>query len=343
LARPTLPPAHRSRGHGWEWRRAAGLAVVALALAAACSEAPEASGARGDAAGPSEQSERPEPVGQREQAAQAGQAEAAGTTVESGIEYGRGEVLAPAEGDVPLLLDLYRPAGEPVGGYPVVVLIHGGGFAAQSRTDAGVVEIARGLAERGIAAASIDYRLIGQRPVPSARVSALAQALPPSELSTGMAVAVDDTLTAVGYLTEHADDLGIDPDRLGMVGSSAGAMTADHVGYALDDHGIAGPHLTFVGSLWGGILVPPGVDQVAAGEPALFAVHGDADPTVPVRLSDELVARARHVGLDVDYHRIAGAGHGYSTSRFFTQPVEGTQTSFDRLLAFAEAALRSRG
>jgi acetyl esterase/lipase len=261
--------------------------------------------------------------------------------VESGIEYGRGAVRAPAVGDVPLLLDLYRPAGDPVGGYPVVVLIHGGGFAGQSRADDGVVEIARGLAERGIAAASIDYRLIPQRPVASARVDGLVEALPTSDMSTGMVVAVDDTLTAVEYLSDHADELGIDPDRLGLVGSSAGAMTADNVGYVLDDHGIAGPHVTFVGSLWGGIYVPSGVDQVGAGEPALFAVHGDADPTVPVRRSDELVARARHVGLDVEYHRIAGAGHGYSTARFFTQQVEGTQTSYDRLLAFAEAALRA--
>src|SRR5262245_22368521 len=261
--------------------------------------------------------------------------------MESGIEYGQGQVLSPGVGDVPLLLDLYRPAAAAVGGrLPVVLVIHGGGFTGGSRTDPGPVEIARGLAERGIVAASIDYRLRGQRPVPSARVDALVEALPADDLSTGIAVAVDDTLTAAGYLTDHADDLGIDPDRLGLVGSSAGAMTADHVGYVLDDHGIAGPHVTFVGSLWGGIFVPPGAGQVGEGEPALFAVHGDADDKVPVRLSDELVARARAVGLDVEYHRIRGAGHGYVTSRFFTEPVEGTQTPFDRLLAFADAALR---
>ena len=343
MARTSPPPGHRRRG----WRGAVAVAVVGLVLAAGCSEADDGPGAGAARGG---QGEQAEPVGQlgqngqserAERAGQPGQSDALGMTVESGIEYGKGEVRAPAAGDVPLLLDLYRPAGDPVGGYPVVVLIHGGGFAGQSREDDGVVAIARGLAERGIAAASIDYRLIGQRPVPSAQVDALVEALPTSDMSTGMAVAVDDTLTAVGYLTDHADDLGIDPDRLGLVGSSAGAMTADNVGYVLDDHGIAGPHVTFVGSLWGGIYVPPGVDQVGAGEPALFAVHGDADPAVPVRRSDDLVARARHVGLDVEYHRIAGAGHGYSTARFFTQPVEGTQTAFARLLAFAESALRS--
>jgi len=261
--------------------------------------------------------------------------------VESGIEYGRGQVMERGAGDAPLLLDLYRPEGDGVGdGLPVVIVIHGGGFTGGSRTDVGPVRIARGLAERGIVAASIDYRLGGQRPVPSARVDGLVEALPHNDLSTGIAVAVDDTLTAVAYLTEHADELGIDPDRLGLVGSSAGAITADHVGYVLDDHDIAGPHVTFVGSLWGGIYVPPGVEQVGEGEPALFAVHGDADDRVPVRRSDDLVARARAMGLHVEYHRIAGAGHGYVTARFFTQPVEGAQTSFDRLLAFAEAALR---
>src|SRR5689334_7514105 len=41
---------------------------------------------------------------------------------------------------------------------------------------------------------------------------------------------VDDTLTAVDYRRSHAFDLRIDMNCLGLIGSSAGAITTDHVG-----------------------------------------------------------------------------------------------------------------
>jgi acetyl esterase/lipase len=163
-----------------------------------------------------------------------------------------------------------------------------------------------------------------------------------------MVAAVDDTLTAIDYLRARADELRIDPDRLGLIGSSAGAFTVDAVAYALDDHGITPPPVRFVGSLWGGIVVAaPGgseaqpVDQVERGEPALFAVHGDEDATVPVKQSDRLTARARSAGIATEYHRIPGGGHGYIPSGFGSTPVEGKQTAFDRLLAFADSQLRA--
>lgn len=262
-------------------------------------------------------------------------------TLTEDVEYGTGEV---ADGSVPLLMDVYEPALGADAPRPVVVVIHGGGFRQQSKADPGIVQIAEALAARGVVAVSIDYRLIPQQPVPSARVAPLADALGDGELFTGMAAAVDDTLTATAFLAAHADDLGIDVGRLGLVGSSAGAITADHVAYVLDDHGVEGPEVTVVGSLWGGLFVgaPDGGEtaaQLDADEAALFAVHGDADERVPVTLSDELAARAEAVGVPVEYHRLAGGRHGYEPSGFLTEPVEGDQTAFDRLVVFVSAQL----
>lgn len=264
-----------------------------------------------------------------------------GVEVDEGVRYGSAEVAVPAAGPAPLLMDVYRPAdGE--GPFPVVVLVHGGGFVSQSRTDAGIVRIARGLAAEGIVAASIDYRLLGQEPVPSGRVAPLVEALPDGRIWTAMATAVDDTLTALDHLVAHAGELGIDPDRIGVVGSSAGAITADHVGYTLDDHGIARPPVAFVGSLFGGVFVPPpegegtkGAEQLGPGDPPLFAVHGDADDRVPVVLDDELVERAEGSGVEHEYHRIPGGGHGYEPSGFFTHELGDGSTPYERLLAFA--------
>jgi acetyl esterase/lipase len=241
-------------------------------------------------------------------------------------------------------MDLFLPGG--AGTHPVVLLIHGGGFKIGRRDDPNIQRIGRGLAARGIAAATIDYRLIATDPEPSDRVAKLRIGLPAGTFYDAMVAAVDDSLTAIDFLRAHAGEFHLDVDRLGIVGSSAGAITADHVASTLDDHGITPPRVRFVGSLWGGILIPPpagmsGVPavQVDGGEAALFAVHGDADSVVPVRDDDQLAARAATQHLPVEYHRLKGAGHSFSGTKFFTMAVAGPQTSFDRLLAFASAHL----
>jgi acetyl esterase/lipase len=274
-------------------------------------------------------------------------ASAGSVKVHKGVVYGKARVQAPKAAAFPLLADLYEPAEKSKAKRPVVVLIHGGGFRAQSRRDGGIVRTAKALAAKGVVVASIDYRLMGQEPVPSSRVKRLLAAAPQTPLFTAAVSAVDDTLTATDYLRGSARRLNIDTGRMGVAGASAGAITADHVGYALDDYRIKGPKFRFVGSLWGGILIPApqrngetGATMLERGEPALFAVHGDADPTVPVALDDQLVDRAEEQGVRNEYHRIAGASHGFAGSQFFTARVVGNQTPFDRLIVFARSALR---
>jgi acetyl esterase/lipase len=268
--------------------------------------------------------------------------------VTRGLEYGKARVRAPKAGLTPLRLDIYRPASEPPVLRPVAVLLHGGGFTTQSRADAGIVRIARALAARGMVALSIDYRLAGQVPVPSARVAPVVAALPKAPIFVAMAAAVDDTLTALDYVHDHAAELRIDTHRIGLIGSSAGAITADHVAYALDDHDVRRPPITFVASLWGGMFVTPpegegaiAANQLGPHEAALFAVHGDADNRVPVELDDQLAARAKAEHVAVEYHRIPRGGHGFDESQFFTRKVDGAHTSFDRLITFALSAGRS--
>ena len=270
--------------------------------------------------------------------------DASGVRVQANVVYGQGRVAAPSVRDVPLLLDLYQPARRRAGRRPVVVLIHGGGFRMGTRKQPDLVRIAEGLVGRGFVVASIDYRLSPRSPVPSGRVRRLLAKAPGAPVYRAMVAAVDDTLTAVSWLRRNAGRLRLDVARLGLVGGSAGAITADHVAYALDDAGVRGPRVRFVGDLWGGIFIP--ADQRAAaaqlerGEAQLFAVHGDADRTVPVTFDDALVARARAVGVRAEYHRIPGGGHGFAGTGFFTRRVTGGQTPFRRLLGFATRAVR---
>lgn len=260
--------------------------------------------------------------------------------VERGIVYGQGQVNRPASAAFDLLMDLYRPRGVR-GLRPALVLIHGGGFTGGTRLQPDLERIARRLARRGIVVASIDYRLVPQDPVPSRRVAAASAAVPPLPIFNAMVAAVDDTLTAFDWLRARARALRIDWRRLGIAGGSAGAITAVHVAYALDEYGVRAPRLSFVGDLWGGIFFETGAmaRQLERGDAPLFVVHGAADPTVPVSLDDTLVARARAVDVPVEYHRLPDAGHGFAATGFFTREVRPGQTAFDRMVRSARRRL----
>ncbi|TLZ60754.1 MAG: alpha/beta hydrolase [Gammaproteobacteria bacterium] len=104
-----------------------------------------------------------------------------------------------------LRVRIYAPAG--VGAHevlPGLVYFHGGGLVA------GSLETHDGIC-RALAAASrcrllsVDYRLAPEHSFPAA---------------------IDDGLAATWWVATHAAELGLDPDRLGVCGDSAGATLA---------------------------------------------------------------------------------------------------------------------
>ena len=106
-----------------------------------------------------------------------------------------------------LRLDVYVPSGAaPQRGRPAVVAVHGGGWRGGSRSEYGR-SMAENLAPYGIAVVSVDYRL--SRP---------GAATWPGNL--------DDVREAVRWVRSHARDYEIDPNRIALIGSSAGAHLA---------------------------------------------------------------------------------------------------------------------
>lgn len=272
-------------------------------------------------------------------------------TVQKGVVYGTGAVGAPKAGSKKLLMDIYRPVSSSRTSRPAVVLVHGGGFTGGSRSGNEMIRSARSLASRGVIAASIDYRLKQEAPVPSKSFARLATAMKGAGLSPeypeppAVAAASQDALSALEYLRGHASKLRIRTSRLGLVGSSAGAVTVDNVGYVAPNYGIRVPRLRFVASLWGGLIVPapggkPAVTNLGRGDPPLFLVHGDADRTVPVQLSDAMFARAQAERVSAEYYRIAGGGHAWTPSGIYTQRTPSGRTVYDRLIDFAVGRLR---
>lgn len=276
-------------------------------------------------------------------------------TVSSAVVYGQGQVAFPAPGQKALLLDLYRPVGANAGGArsPAVVIIHGGGFQGGSRTQSQLVTIAQAMAARGFVAVSIDYRLVPDQPVPSARVASLVG---PATVGTSGATltqriaavaAIDDGLTAVDWLQANATALSIDPQQIGLLGGSAGAITAVHMAYILDNYAINASPFNFVVDLWGASLIPAN-DPVAAAnhletaEPPLFVIHGTNDPTVPFSASELLVARAVNQLVAHEFYPVIGAGHGFGAINIFTLQASPGVTLFDRMMAWSVQTVLDR-
>ena len=260
-----------------------------------------------------------------------------------GVPYAEGRVRS---GRRPLLADLYLPDGECPSPRPVVVLIHGGGFTIGSRAQLPWPGFASDLAEDGFVAASIDYRLAGEGPIPSRPFLEMgldlagsafleAGARPSPERVAAALAAFEDAAAALAWLEQEGAAYCADPERIALWGASAGGIIALHVAYALDDYGIGTAPLSAVVGLWGGLARD---SQLEAGEPPLFLVHGDADPVVPHQESLELEARARRVGVPVTLHTVAGAGHGFFSINLRAERAGGT-TLFDHIRAFLKERL----
>lgn len=126
------------------------------------------------------------------------------------------EVPFGTGGDVTLKLNLARPAdlAERV---PGLVFIHGGGWTGGNK-DSFDKEI-KEMAKHGYVVASIDYRLAPEYSWPAQ---------------------IEDCKCAVRWMRSHADDLGIDPERIGALGGSAGAHLALLLGTMDTDAGLEG-------------------------------------------------------------------------------------------------------
>ncbi len=100
-------------------------------------------------------------------------------------------------------LDVYQPRRKSTEKRPVVVFIHGGSWNSGSKNIYWFV--GRRLAKQGVVAVIINYRL-----APNVAVPAMA----------------DDAARAVQWTQQHIADYGGDPDRIFVMGHSAGAGLA---------------------------------------------------------------------------------------------------------------------
>lgn len=129
-----------------------------------------------------------------------------GMSIVSDIVYGDGD-------GVPLLLDLVQPDPRPRGPMPALVWIHGGGWRFGDKRVETSQSIGLEFVRAGFTCLSINYRLSHQ-------------ALFPAQ--------IHDAKASIRWLRAHAADLGVDPERIGVWGHSAGAHLAALLGVSGD-------------------------------------------------------------------------------------------------------------
>ena len=220
-------------------------------------------------------------------------------------------------------VDFYRAwadgaAGE-AGGAPCIVLVHGGGWDGGDRKE--LAGLNRWLAARGVAVAAFDYRLAPAHPWP-------AQA--------------EDLRVVLGWLRENAAKLGVDPERLTLLGRSAGGQIATATAYGeklpgvravvalyachdmefvwsiRSEHDALNSHKLMSQFLGGGpdddeararFRSASGEKLVHAEAPPTLLIHGKLDELVWCRHSERLAAELARAGVPHVFVELPWATH----------------------------------
>jgi acetyl esterase/lipase len=233
----------------------------------------------------------------------------------------RTDVVYGEAGGEPLRFDHYRPLGvaEPA---PVIVFVHGGAWVGGDPSQA--AGNALHLARRGIATVSLSYRLAPAHRFPDP---------------------LDDVRRGLRWVRAHAGELGVDPERMALMGLSAGAHLAvlAHLVGRLDELDPALPTdlrdvpetVRAVVAHYGpydlgrrrsevidALLGPRGEDpawvriasplaHAARAVAPLLLIHGTADQVVSWRESDRMHSALREAGKSSDLLLLEGAPHAF--------------------------------
>lgn len=111
-----------------------------------------------------------------------------------------------------------------------LVICPGGGFHALSIDSEGF-DVGRWLTARGITCFVLKYRLVEcKTDDPTTEIMGKGQKLE-EDVKPIIKLALADGQTAVGYVRQHAKEYGINPQRIGIIGFSAGGTVAASVAY----------------------------------------------------------------------------------------------------------------
>jgi acetyl esterase len=235
----------------------------------------------------------------------------------------RGGLLYGTADGQPLTMDYYAPRGDGV--HPVAIIIHGGGYHGGDSKSGSEAYVADFLAPAGYAVFSINYRLAPAYPYP---------------------YMVQDVERAVRYIRFHAAEWNADPNKIALVGGSAGGFLSNMVGllnapgdpnaadpvdrvsaraqavvslYAqssfefvplnADVHRLLDPLIAKEGEK-AAIKEASPITYVSKDDPPFLEILGDQDEYIPFSEATNLQTALHAVGVRCDIIRIPGGKHG---------------------------------
>lgn len=202
-------------------------------------------------------------------------------------------------------LTVFKPSPDVRNG-SAIVICPGGGFMALSITSEGI-DVARYLAARGMTAFVLKYRLAHTGEDGTQEFSALYQDKPKFEatMKTVIPQSVADGLAAVTWVRQHASDYGISPDRVGIIGFSAGGTVTAEVAFHYAPEG----RPAFVAPIYAG-----GVTQdapVPTDAPPMFLAAATDDSLGLAPKSIDLYQRWTTAHKSAELHMYAKGSHGF--------------------------------
>jgi len=202
-------------------------------------------------------------------------------------------------------LTVFKPAPE-LKINSAVVICPGGGFMALSMASEGT-DVAKYLAARGVTAFVLKYRLAHTGEDATQEFGPLFADRPKFDetMKSVIPLAVADGLTAVAYVRQHAAEFGISPDRVGIIGFSAGGAVTAEVALNYKPEG----RPAFVAPIYGGALSKDA--PVPADAPPMFITAATDDSLGLAPDSIALWQKWTAAHKSVELHMYAKGGHGF--------------------------------
>jgi acetyl esterase/lipase len=224
----------------------------------------------------------------------------AGVTTTANVTYA---TVTSRQTGLPVTLqaDIYRPTDDTVTSRPAVIWVHGGSFRGGTRISSEIVYEANTFAKKGFVNVSISYRL---------SPTGCAAAIPDAECVNAIIDAQTDAQTAVRWLRTNASTYGVDPSRIAIGGTSAGAITALNVGFN-GDAPRPGPLPAVSSRVKAAVSISGSaiLGGINADDAPSLLFHGTSDGVVPYAWGKKTYDDARAAGLVSYLISWQGQGH----------------------------------
>jgi dienelactone hydrolase len=204
-------------------------------------------------------------------------------------------------------MEVFKPADSIATG-TAVIIAPGGGMFIHSINSEGR-DVAKWLNKRGITAFVLKYRLVPTGEDGVTEILGLMNnnyQLFIAKVSQIMPLAVNDGMTAVAYIREHAEEYGILKNKIGLIGFSAGGSVTLGVAYYFKEKS----RPDFIAALYPGTTLIP-TQKPRDDTPPLFIAAAENDQLGLAAPSVQIYNDWFNMGLKAELHIYSEGGHGF--------------------------------